>query len=97
MSKDGLEKSFWKDVLHAPPPVLDCIEHGYRLPLKFVPPPYSQNNHKSAMLQQSFVDDTVHGLLSNCCVVQVNEKPHVCSPLSVVSNSAGKLRLVLNV
>ena len=35
-------------------------------------------------------------LLNNRCVVQVSEKPHVCSPLSVVSNSSGKLRLVLN-
>ena len=24
--------------LHAPPPVLDCIAHGYHLPLKFLPP-----------------------------------------------------------
>ena len=31
--------SFWKDILHAPAPVIDCIENGYRLPLKFLPPP----------------------------------------------------------
>ena len=29
---------FWKEVLHAPPPILECIENGYRLPLKFIPP-----------------------------------------------------------
>ena len=88
--------SFWKDVLHAPPPVLDCIEHGYRLPLKFLPPPYSQSNHKSAISHRVFVEDAVLNLLNNRCVAQVSEKPHVCSPLSVVSNSSGKLRLVLN-
>ena len=66
------------------------------LPLKFLPPPYSQGNHKSAISQRVFVDDAVLNLLNNCCVVQVSEKPHVCSPLSVVSNSSGKLRLVLN-
>ena len=76
--------------------MLDCIEHGYRLPLKFLPPPYSQNNHKLAILHQSFVDDAVLSLINNRCVVQVSEKPHVCSALSVVSNSSGKLRLVLN-
>ena len=32
---------FWKDVSQAPPPVLDCIEHGYRLPLKYIPQPFS--------------------------------------------------------
>ena len=88
--------SFWKDVLHAPPPVLDCIEHGYRLPLKFLPPPYSQGNHKSVISHRVFVEDAVLNLLNNRCVAQVSEKPHVCSPLSVVSNSSGKLRLVLN-
>ena len=37
--------SFWKNILGAPPPVIDCIENTYRLPLKFLPPPLSQNNH----------------------------------------------------
>ena len=35
-------------------------------------------------------------MLRNRCVQIVRQKPHICSPLSVVSNSAGKLRLVLN-
>ena len=34
--------------------------------------------------------------LGNCFKTAVTQKPHICSPLSVVSNSAGKLRLVLN-
>ena len=25
-----------------PPPILDCIENGYRLPIKFIPPCWSQ-------------------------------------------------------
>ena len=88
--------SFWRDVLHAPPPVLDCINHGYCLPLKFLPPPYAQDNHKSASLQQQFVDEAVKSLLKNRCVMKVSEKPYICSPLSVVSNATGKLHLVLN-
>ena len=35
--------SFWREVLHAPNPVLECIENGYHLPLKFLPPPHCQN------------------------------------------------------
>ena len=37
---------FWREVLQAPPWVIDCIENGYCLPLKYLPPPYSQSNHK---------------------------------------------------
>ena len=88
--------SFWKDILHAPAPVIDCIENGYRLPLKFLPPPHSLSNHLSTGNHRKFVDEAVQSLLLNRCVVRVDSKPHVCSPLSVVSNSSGKLRLVLN-
>ena len=66
------------------------------LPVKFLPPPYSQGNHKSAILHRVFVDDAMLNLLNNHCAAQVSEKPHVCRPLSVVSNSSGKLRLGLN-
>ena len=83
-------------MLHAPPPILDCIENGYRLPLKFIPPPYLQGNHKSTISYRPFVDEAIQSLLSNRCAVRVEEKPHVCSPLSVVSKSMGNLRLVLN-
>ena len=47
--------SFWKDVLQAPPPVLDYIEHGYRLPLKCIPQPFSQQNHKLTGMHHVFV------------------------------------------
>ena len=93
----GQKLAFWRDVLHAPPPpVLDCIEYGYRLPLKFIPPSHSQPNHKSTVTYQSFVDEAVENLLRNRYILRVSERPHVCSPLSVVSNSVGKLCLVLN-
>ena len=65
--------SFWKDVLQAPPPILDCINCGYCLPLKFMPPPYSCDNHTSTFLQQQFVDNAVADLLKNRCAVQVNK------------------------
>ena len=87
--------SFWQDV-SGPPPILDCIENGYRLPLKFIPPSHCQPNHKSSMVHQSFEEDAVENLVKNQCVLRVSERPHICSPLSVVSNSVGKLRPVLN-
>lgn len=34
--------------------------------------------------------------MANRCVKRVSDKPFICSPLSVVSNSEEKLRLVLN-
>jgi len=42
------------------------------------------------------VNDAVKKLIANHCVMKVEDKPEVCSPLSVVSNSQGKLHLVLN-
>lgn len=88
--------SFWRNTLQAPPWVIDCIENGYCLPLKYLPPPYSQSNHRSAELHHAFVDEAVQSLVLNRCAVRVGEKPYMCNPLSVVSNATGKLRLVLN-
>ena len=88
--------SFWRDILDAPPPVVDCIENGYHLPLKFLPPPFSQNNHKSAIDNSIFVNEAVNELVVNRCACAVSDKPYICSPLSVVSGAMGKLRLVLN-
>ena len=41
---------FWKEVLHSLFPIIDCIEKGYCLPLKFIPPSHFQGNHQSAKL-----------------------------------------------
>ena len=87
---------FLKEVLQAPPPVLDCIEHGYRLLLKYIPQPFSQQNHKSTELRHVLVQEALFSLLEKRYVRRVDHKPYVCSPLSIVSNTAGKLRLVLN-
>ena len=69
----SLRLAFWREVLHAPPPVLDCIENGYRLPLKFIPPSRYQPNHKSTMVHQSFVADAVEKLVKNRCTLKVSE------------------------
>ena len=87
---------FWSEVLKAPPPVIDWIQNGYRLPLQYVPTPFEQGNHKSAMDHLDFVSESVRELLNNRCVREVQSRPVVCSPLSVVSNHERKYRLVLN-
>ena len=87
---------FWQDVLHAPPTVVDWIQNGYKLPLLHMPTPICQSNHGSALGNKEFVADALKELIGNRCVRRVSSKPYICSPLSVVSNSEGKLRLVLN-
>ena len=48
------------------------------------------------MIHKIFVDEAVQSLLINRCIKKVGAEPWVRSPLSVVSNFKGKLRLVLN-
>ena len=87
---------FWQEVLKAPQPVIEWVTEGYKLPFLSLPPPYFRKNQKSAHLNALFVSSAIGELLDNRCIQKVANKPHVCSPLSVVASSTGKLRLVLN-
>ena len=53
-------------------------------------------NQASAITNREFVIQAISELVQNRCVVKVPRQPHICSPLSVVSNSMGKQRLVIN-
>ena len=77
--------NFWCEVLQ----VIDCIHNGYRLPLKFVPPPYSQQNHKSVELHSKFVNEAVQKLITNRCVMKHGTA-------QVQGNVRTRLRRVLN-
>ena len=88
--------AFWEHELKATLPILECIRRGYKLPLLSVPGLYYHGNAKSAVESAEFVSATVGELLENRCIRMVDERPHVCSPLSVVKNREGKKRLVLN-
>ena len=88
--------SFWRETLQAPGPIIDCITEGYKLPLLSAPPQFSRPNHQSALDNAEFIEASLAELLANRCVRTVADAPHICSPLSVVSNRAGKKRLVLN-
>ena len=92
--KDNI--SFWEDILKPAPWILGCIKEGYKLPLRQLPGRFSQPNQKSALENKEFVSQALEELQQNKCIVRVHERPYICSPLSVASNSQGKLRLVLN-
>ena len=62
----------------------------------FDPNPYIKPNQASALANKQFVTQAISELVQNRCVVKVSNQPHVCSPLSVMSNSMGKQRLVIN-
>ena len=93
--KGGLKRciSFWRDNIKASDTILSIIEHGYVLPLMSEPSPHV---HRSAVIHSAFVHESIVELLATGCVVEVTDRPHICSPLSVVESSSGKRRLVIN-
>ena len=82
---------YWEDVLHAPPTVIDWIQNGYKLALLHMPTPFCQSNHGSAIQNKEFVTDSLRELIKGRCVRRLSSKPYICSPLSVVSSSSGKI------
>ena len=88
--------SFWRAELNASSTVLNTIESGYVLPLKSEPTEYHRENQVSALRNNDFVQQCIQELTDTGCIEVVAEAPFVCSPLSVVENSVGKKRLVIN-
>ena len=69
--------------------VISCL-------LLSIPGAYHKCNAKSALDAREFVTSSLEELVQNRCIRKVDARPHVCSPLSVITNSQGKKRLVLN-
>ena len=88
--------SFWLHDLDTSKFVKGIILHGYCLPFVISPWPVFKFNHRSALQHEQFVSSSVGELLDAGCIVQSSECPLVCSPLSLVENAKGKLRLVLD-
>ena len=55
-----------------------------------------KNNQPSENLKSKFVYTSLEELLADECIKQVEQRPHIFSPLSVVENSSGKQRLLVN-
>ena len=83
-------------VINASSTVLNTIESGYVLPLKSEPTEYHRENQVFALRNNDFVQQCIQELTDTGCIDVVAEVPFVCSPLSVVENSVGKKRLVIN-
>ena len=88
--------SFWREVIKAPATIISTIEGGYVLPLKSEPTAYMRGNHQSACKNSLFIQESLSELCTTGCAVEVSATPVICSPLSVVENSSGKKRLVIN-
>ena len=88
--------SFWKEVLKAPPQVLECIEVGYKLPFLSLSEPYQKPNHKSALINHDFVNQAISDLEQSRCICKSESVTVICSHLSVVTSSAGKKQLVID-
>ena len=86
---------YWRDVIKAPPSVLNVIEAGYRIDFVTTPPSSSFPNNKSALRNSEFVTQAVTELLDLNVIQEVEEIPYFCSPLSVAENGK-KLRLILD-
>ena len=93
-----LEKflGIWEETLNLAPWIISCILEWYKLPLQALPNSYSRPNQQFAIENKNFVFESIQELERNRCITRVFDFPYICSPLSVVANSAGKLRLVLN-
>lgn len=87
---------FWLYELQPTAFVSDIVTKGYRLPFMRMPDPLCQLNNRSAIDNASFVTAAIEDLVLAHCVEECSVCPIVSSPLSVVTNSKGKQRLVLD-
>ena len=68
----------------------------YKLPLLSLPKPYQKPNHKSALINHDFDNQAISDLEQNCCICKSESVSIICSPLSMVTSSGGKKRLVID-
>lgn len=90
-------RDFWKNTLKANSWVMDLIDYGYTLPLIEKPTSSFLKNNLSARKNMGFVREEIMKLEASGVVVFTSTKPTIVSPLTVASNSSGKLRLCLDV
>jgi hypothetical protein len=76
--------------------VMEVVQNGYKLPFMSLPEKAMLGNNKSARDNAGFVQSEIDKLLLKGCISEVKTPPHVINPLTVASNKADKLRLVLD-
>ena len=73
--------------------MLDMIQSGYKLPLLYMPDSFCKGNHSSTQVHAKFVTESISKLLANRCIKRVEQKPFICSPLSLVGKAAPSFKL----
>ena len=96
--KGSLAKNvgFWRDIIQGSLYILDIVQSGFVMPFHQEPTSCFCLTPASALANVDFVCQAIDELVADGHVIEAAMQPHVCSPLSVVVNSAGKKRLVVN-
>ena len=79
--KDSLSK--WVTI-NSNQVVLDIIKDGYKLPLHSIPNKALLSNNRSARGKRIFVEKELRSLLHKGCISQVEVRPYIVNPLTVV-------------
>jgi len=85
---------FWKKDLLASNFVLSIIEFGYYMPFLEHPPLCHTKNNKSSLKHPGFVEQAINALLEKGCIIELEDRPYCCNPLTVAERP--KLRLVID-
>ena len=80
--------SFWRDMLQASPFILYTIQSGYVMPLEEEPTRFSRPNQASVLRNADSVSQAIDELLLDGRAREVQERLHVCSPLSIVVSTS---------
>ena len=81
---------FWLHELQPTAFVASIVTKGYCLPFMRMPDSLCQLNNRSAIDNGTFVAAAIEELVLAHCVEKCSVCPTVCSPLSVITNSARK-------
>ena len=65
--------------------VLNILRNGLLLPLHSTPPPYREDNNKSAKIHSEFLRDKIKTWEQVGYCYQVKSPPHIISPITVSS------------
>ncbi len=75
--------------------ILNIIEYGFKIPFTNIPSAVTIANNSSAQNNAKFIDIEIQDLRRKGCIREA-ESTTVINPLTVVTNSSGKNRLVLD-
>ena len=70
------------------------VQSGYEVPFVSIPHSMNFRNNKSAELNVHFVSVKISRLMNNGCIVEVQFKPYIVSPLRVAENRSKKMLIL---